>query len=184
MSRAWRARRRDEGVVESSALPSPAASAAYSAPGLIGRQAQRRLLAHPRLSRAALPRRHRRGKRPLFACRAGPPSLRAFEGLLLRAIEALAATAATIRHQSHHPHQSVEKAMGHGAMHVHPTACRTARRLPALAVTPVAFHALSQCNRPGRDRTLWSARSRSGRSKPLAGRGLGGGSRGGYCLSR
>ena len=148
-SRAWRARRRDEGVVESSALPSPAdASAAYSAPGLIGRQAQRRLLAHPRLSRAALPRRHRRGKRPLFACRAGPPSLRAFEGLLLRAIEALAATAATIRHQSHHPHQSVEKAMGHGATYVHPTACRTARRLPALAVTPVAFHALSQCNRP------------------------------------
>ena len=75
------------------------------------------------------------------------------------------------------------KAMGHGATHVRPTACRTARCLPALAVTPVAFHALSQCNRPSRDHTLWSARARSGEQPNSAARGLGGGPGGSSLFS-
>ena len=53
-----------------------------------------------------------------------------FGGILLRTIEPLAATAATIRHQPYDPHRAIQKAMWRGAAHIHPTAHRTARAFP------------------------------------------------------
>src|ERR1039457_803742 len=62
--------------------------------------------------------------------------------MLLRAVEALAATTATVGHQSHDPHDAIQKALWHGAAHIHPTAHRTARALPAPALSRGVFHAL------------------------------------------
>ena len=69
-----------------------------------------------------------------------PRSPGGFRGITLRAIEPLAATAATIGYQSHDSHHAIQKALLHGAAHVSPTAHRTARPLPALSGG--AFHAV------------------------------------------
>ena len=62
---------------------------------------------------------------------------------MLRTIEPLAATAATIRHQPYDPHHAIQKAMRRGAAHMNPTAHRTARALPPRALRRGAFHLLS-----------------------------------------
>jgi hypothetical protein len=74
---------------------------------------------------------------------------------LLRAVEALAATTATVGHQSHDPHNAIQKALWHGAAHIHPTAHRTARALPALALSRGVFHALLSVTSRTNGRRPW-----------------------------
>jgi hypothetical protein len=68
-------------------------------------------------------------------------SLRGFGIVMRRPIEAVCATAATIRHQPHDPHQAVEEALWHGPAHIHPAARGTARAFPALAFARGVLHA-------------------------------------------
>src|SRR5579862_835728 len=57
----------------------------------------------------------------------------------------MAATPAAERYQADHAHQAIDKAVWHGAAHIHPPACRTTRTLIHFAGS--AFHGHLQRSR-------------------------------------